>query len=495
MGSSLVYEPLVRMTATGDGVSDASFEARGALRWTRDRDGRGAVFILDPAARFSDSTTVTAADWAFAFRTFRAIPGVLSGAMADLDTLIVLSDSAIHLRWAGATSIDFQHAATLLVALPAHQLDSIPVSRLATHPLLTQTPVGAGRWRVAAWTPGVSMVLSASPVHPKGLPELRALAFEASSDPSVQRLTLQSGESDGLIPMRATQWGTLDTTALQLRSTAALDYMFIGFRVADAAGMPTPVLEDVRVRQALAFATPVAAMASAVFHGDDRFGRQAPRGPMVSGQAFVPSVEASAATGVVVPFDTTRALRLFADAGWRKNAKGFLTNARGRPLTIRLLVSSGSPGRMQWAVLTESAWRTIGVTVTIDAREPALAASAQAAGDFDAVVSAWHVDQSPLFLQLSWGCEAARAKATQNITRWCDRDFDEAVSRLVTATSQPAQQTAALSALEILARNPPAIWLSETSSTMAFSSRLHIPKNLHTDGWWQDLEHFRLRAQ
>ena len=101
-----------------------------------------------------------------------------------------------------------------------------------------------------------------------------------------------------------------------------------------------------------------------------------------------------------LPYDPEGAARLLAEAGWKKNAEGFLEKD-GRPLAFTIITNAGNEERSAVMVIAQNAWRRLGVKVDALSLEWAVFINQRVdKGDFDAVVLGWAMDLSADLYQI-----------------------------------------------------------------------------------------------
>jgi len=97
---------------------------------------------------------------------------------------------------------------------------------------------------------------------------------------------------------------------------------------------------------------------------------------------YDPTVEA-------LPYDPEGALTLLAEAGWKRNAEGWLEKD-GQPLAFTLITNSGNEERKAVMVVAQNAWRRLGIKVETLTMEWAVFINERVdKGDFDALILGW----------------------------------------------------------------------------------------------------------
>jgi peptide/nickel transport system substrate-binding protein len=169
----------------------------------------------------------------------------------------------------------------------------------------------------------------------------------------------------------------------------------------------------------------------------------------------------------VVTQDTSKAMQLFAQAGYTKKGSS-LVGKDGKKVTMTIETPNGFTDWLQGAQTLQQQLKAVGIAVTI--RTPEYAAWNQALqnGTFDAAISSFGGTGSPyvdFFNTLSSKQTAPVGKpAASNFSRFSDPATDKLLDQLQRET-QPAQQQASVHALEhVMVNQVPvlALWYGGT---------------------------------
>jgi ABC-type transport system substrate-binding protein/pSer/pThr/pTyr-binding forkhead associated (FHA) protein len=137
----------------------------------------------------------------------------------------------------------------------------------------------------------------------------------------------------------------------------------------------SPVLADVRTREALAMITDVASITTAL-----------PGKHTISDGSLFPPGMWLHTKAPRVPWSAAKAKRALADAGWLPGVDGIGRNA-GRKFEFSLLLVTGDPVVTQTANLLAAQWRELGASIRVETLESAdLLAGRLASREFDAVM-------------------------------------------------------------------------------------------------------------
>jgi ABC-type transport system substrate-binding protein len=236
-----------------------------------------------------------------------------------------------------------------------------------------RAPIGTGPFRFAEWKTDQFIRLRRFRDYWEGSPNLREYLYRVIPDLLTAELTFYAGTSDayGAQPHQVER--LKHDPRFQNFSRLGLGYTYIGYN------MRRPIFQDVRVRKALGMAINVQEIIDYVLY------RQAERttGPYPKQTEFYnPAVKP-------LPYDPEGALRLLAEAGWTRNAEGWLEKD-GKPLAFTLLTNLGNEVRKAVMVVAQNAWRRLGIKVETLIMEWAVFINERVdKGDFDALILGW----------------------------------------------------------------------------------------------------------
>jgi peptide/nickel transport system substrate-binding protein len=259
--------------------------------------------------------------------------------------------------------------------LPQHLLGSVSMQALRTVPFDTQTPVGAGPFKMSslevvgssAETREERVALDAFDGYHAGRPKLDKFIVRSFRD---QTQMLQSFHNQEITAMAG-----LDTVPTNLQSDPSVHVyslpltaaMMTFFRTGDG------VLSDVNVRRALVSATDTSSILKQI-----GYPTLPVREPLLQGQLGYNPAYAQAA------FDLNAAKLMLDNAGWVRGADG-IRQKNGQPLSFSLFTQDNTESSLV-AGLLKTQWRAAGVDVQVTARDPAEFQAALSNHDYDALL-------------------------------------------------------------------------------------------------------------
>jgi peptide/nickel transport system substrate-binding protein len=167
---------------------------------------------------------------------------------------------------------------------------------------LAEQPVGTGAYTFVEWVRDDHLTLNANPNHWRGAPSIDNVIFRPIPELSTRVAALQSGEVDIAVNIPAFQAAELDADPnLDIRDIPSTFFQYVALD-----GTKNPVLADVRVRQAIQYATNVPEIVEFLFDGN-------------AVQIAVPLAFGTFGLDETIepyPYDPDRARELLAEAGY-----------------------------------------------------------------------------------------------------------------------------------------------------------------------------------
>jgi peptide/nickel transport system substrate-binding protein len=369
-------------------------------------DGRTIVYHLRRGVRFADGKPLTSADVAF---TFAAImdtrnPVLSEDAYRRVSSLSTPDPNTVVVRlrapWNAAVRELFAQSDFALGILPQHAFASTSLRGAPWE----EHAFGTGPFRVTQWRRGDRIVLEPNPYF-SPRPKLTRIELLMIPDFNAALVALRAGEIDlaRVLSLQAFQAASLRgirTVATPINGTDML-----------ALQSTAPPTGDIRVRRAIAQALDVSQI-ERLFHG--LYPRAA---------TFLPPVfEWHDRSLAPIAHDEPAAKANLDAAGWHLE-RGVRTK-NGKPLQVLFVMPSDSAAGLAAIVQRELA--AVGIDVLIKAF-PTTDFNAPAgpirSGRFNLAALAWIGGADP---EQSVVFSCAQIPEGNNISRFCDRDFEEA---------------------------------------------------------------------
>ncbi|HIW64572.1 MAG TPA: hypothetical protein H9881_19125 [Candidatus Stackebrandtia excrementipullorum] len=343
-----VYDTLVE--------PDENLEMQPALAqsWELSDDQLTWTFQLRDNVTFHDGSPFTADDVLYSYN--RIIDEELSNAwrLSAIEEIVAPDDHTVEVQ-VSQPSPNLLSNLGGFKGLAIVQQDNVDSGDITTH------PIGTGPFSVDEYRSGDSIVLVANENHWAGKPDIPGVTFRFISEGSTAVAALKSGEVDWTdsIPTQQVEGLAAETETLTLGQTPSNDYWYL------ALNHNKQPWDDVRVRQAVAYAVDRDAIVQATTYGT-----------ATANQLAIP--EQSVWYHEYNPYSTD------LDA-----AQTLLDQAGITDVTLDLLVSSEYPETVTAAQIIADNLEPLGITVEIRSPDFATWLDEQNTGNFDMLMMGW----------------------------------------------------------------------------------------------------------
>ena len=386
---------------------------------------------------WSDGTPLTAADSVFAYALARKNAPLGEEARLLLD------------RTANYEKIDdYTTKATLQpdligsgfflsywTPLPQHLLKDVAPADIRTSEF-AQKPIGYGPYVIESRSSN-EIRFTRNPYYYGTIPATSQVVLTTMSGVDMIRANLQNGNLDVAITDRVAidQYAFIDQDA---RAGLPVTYFRSPVWEHIDYNLDVQILQDIKVRRALAYGFNRQALADTLFNG---------RSPVLDSwllpeqRGDVPADQLT-----LYPFDPETASELLDAAGYPMRDSGVRVSKQGVTLTLELITTTGSPLRQEIADRFKSDMQTIGVEInvrTLPPEEIFAPSGPLFLRQFELALFAWIATPDPAGLQL-WSCSAVPSDINgwigNNFAGWCTRDADFAVKKAATSLDIAVQR-------------------------------------------------------
>jgi peptide/nickel transport system substrate-binding protein len=386
---------------------------------------------------WSDGTPLTAADSVFAYALARKNAPLGEEARLLLD------------RTANYEKIDdYTTKATLQpdligsgfflsywTPLPQHLLKDVAPADIRTSEF-AQKPIGYGPYVIESRSSNEIRFVR-NPYYYGTIPATSQVVLTTMSGVDMIRANLQNGNLDVAITDRVAidQYAFIDQDA---RAGLPVTYFRSPVWEHIDYNLDVQILQDIKVRRALAYGFNRQALADTLFNG---------RSPVLDSwllpeqRGDVPADQLT-----LYPFDPETASELLDAAGYPMRDSGVRVSKQGVTLTLELITTTGSPLRQEIADRFKSDMQTIGVEInvrTLPPEEIFAPSGPLFLRQFELALFAWIATPDPAGLQL-WSCSAVPSDINgwigNNFAGWCTRDADFAVKKAATSLDIAVQR-------------------------------------------------------
>ena len=250
--------------------------------------------------------------------------------------------------------------------------------------LFNRHPVGCGPFVFREWKSDQYISLDRFEEYWEGPPNYKRYAYRIIPDLLTQEMEFYAGTVD-TYPVQPHQVERLEKDpAYQSFSGPSFGYTYIGYNVRRQP------FDDRRVRTALGMAIDADKIIKYVLYG---------QGERITGP-FVKQTDYYNHHLPPLPYDPGGALRLLAEAGWKRNQEGWLEK-EGKRFQFTLITNSGNDIRKAVMAIVQDAWRQIGIDVRTDLLEWSVFIQERVNKlDFDALILGWQMGIEPDLYQI-----------------------------------------------------------------------------------------------
>ncbi|MDG9930808.1 MULTISPECIES: extracellular solute-binding protein [unclassified Pseudomonas] len=472
-------------------------------------DFGSVVFRLRPQARFSNGDPVTAADVAYSFETLtggQASPR-FKAYFAEIERVVALDERRVRFDFR-RTGRDLSFIAGSLPVFSAKWGLKDDGSRVQFDQLRFEAPIASGPYRIERAVSGRGIVYRRDPAYwaadvpvRRGSFNFERIEYKLYKDRDTQVAALRSGDYDFIAENQMRYWccqyigkrfddGELVKRTFPHRNPPAMNGWVVNLR--------KPRFQDPRVREALNYALDFEWINDKIFDGEfervDSYFANSPlaaRGlpsaaelellepfrdqlpPAVFGPMYQqPSTRAPSSLRA----NLTRALELFAEAGWH-HRDGVLRNAAGEPFVLEVAGTRAQSPYLDPVYLNLS---RIGVVVKKRLTDAATAYKQMSGFDFDYSTLALREARMPGDeLWRSFNSAAADRPGSENLAGVKSPAVDTLIKRLLDAQSQDELETAAHALDRVLIHNHYVIpWRYLTRHYFIYNQRLRAPQTV-----------------
>jgi peptide/nickel transport system substrate-binding protein len=386
---------------------------------------------------WSDGTPLTAADSVFAYELARknAPLGEEARLLIDRTANYEKIDDYTTKATLQPDLIGSGFFLSYWTPLPQHLLKDVAPADIRTSEF-AQKPIGYGPYVIESRSSNEIRFVR-NPYYYGTIPATSQVVLTAMSGVDMIRANLQNGNLDVAITDRVAidQYAFIDQDA---RAGLPVTYFRSPVWEHIDYNLDVQILQDIKVRRALAYGFNRQALADTLFNG---------RSPVLDSwllpeqRGDVPADQLT-----LYPFNPEKASELLDAAGDPMRDSGVRVSKQGVTLTLELITTTGSPLRQEIADRFKSDMQTIGVEInvrTLPPEEIFAPSGPLFLRQFELALFAWIATPDPAGLQL-WSCSAVPSDINgwigNNFAGWCTRDADFAVKKAATSLDIAVQR-------------------------------------------------------
>ncbi|HEY4303900.1 MAG TPA: peptide ABC transporter substrate-binding protein [Gemmatimonadaceae bacterium] len=474
---AMVFDHLAELGASMNTIGDKDFQPRLAKSWTWSKDSLSIAFSIDPRAKWHDGQPITAQDFKYSLQLFTdpKVGSPQATLFANVDSLQVRDSLTVVAWFKTRRPSQFFDFVNNLIAVPQHVYGSIPLEELHTSER-ARTIVGSGQFKLVKWEPKVRIEMIADTAHYRGRPKLDRIIMAFITDGNAGVTQVLTGQADFLSAYPIDQLKQLDSSKVARPLIIPnLGYTYAAFNPrAPKSKAPHPIFSDIRVRRALAMGVDRVGMLKNVY---GQFG--------LLGHGPFPMRHPAADSTIQQPsYDTTAAKAMLDSSGWKVGPKG-TREKNGQPFHIRMLSSTSSVTRKQYATLLQEQFRRLGIEAEIELLDQQTYDPHARAGDWDLLLWSWTTEPSINGFAQTWST-LATGPGGQNVQGYSNKKVDALLDSASLAFDPAKGDALAHRAFETISNDIPAIWLYDVVLIDAVHRRVNVGVT-RPDGWYVDM--------
>lgn len=413
---------------------DENLEMQPALAesWEVSEDQLTWTFTLREGVTFHDGSEFTSADVVYSYQ--RIIDEELANAWRfdAVESVEATDDYTVEIHVSAPTP-------NLLSNIGGFKGMAIVSEDNVESGEISNNPVGTGPFSLSSYTSGDNITLEANPDYWDGAPELGGVEFSFISEPSTALAALNSGEihwTDNIPPQQVEELEGSDVLDLQV--IPSNDYWYLAMNINEEPW------DDVRVRQAVAYAIDREAIIQAVSYGT-----------AAENQLAIPEESVWYSEYSEYSLDTDEAERLLDEAGFEGG-------------TIEFLATSEYPETVTAAQIIADNLEPLGFEVSISQPDFSTWLDEQNTGNFDMLMMGWlgNIDPDDFYYAQH------HSEGGSNPQGYSNSDVDELLEAGRTETDEEARHSIYAEAAEIIADEVSYVYLYNPAVIQGWSPEL-----------------------
>ena len=426
------------------------------------------TYHWNPALRWSDGTALTADDSVFAYELARqdAPNDEARERVAQTASYTEVDDHTTRaLLQPDLTGPGF--VSQVWTPLPRHVLRDTPASQVRASQFARQ-PLSYGPYKLVSKTDTV-VEFERNDQYYGPPPQASRVRFTLLRDPQELRGGVLNGTYDVGFTDRAEPALYRQLAQDEKAKTVVVSYPLTPIWEHIDFNLDVPVLQDLRVRRAIALGMNRTEISKRVFGG---------HAPLMW-TWIIPSEPEAAKPGqlALYGYSPKTSNKLLDEAGYNERLpSGFRATPQGITLTLTLLTTTGSPIRRAIVETFRDDMRAIGIDINVLDIPPEQLFDQSGPlyqRQFELTLFGWSAGPEPGGLGL-WSCSAVPSEQNsyrgQNFAGWCFREADRAIRRGVTALDDTERIAAYLTQQQLWTQELPSMALVQRPSVVLIAN-------------------------
>ncbi len=433
------------ITVLGEGLVQCSSDGKKiepclAEKWDISKDNLTYTFHLRSGVKFSNGSPLTAADCVYSLKRARDTESSQwNFSLTDVKDITAKDDSTVVLTLKEPSAAILSDLAMFnSVIMPKAYCES------AGETGLSQKPVSTGPYMLDEWKKGEYVSFKKNSYYwQSGKPKTDAIKFTVVPDDNSRQMQLQSGaiDIDAATPCNLMKTASAISSIDAKTFPSTMVYYVTLNTTKDS-------LKDVKVRQALEFATDKDALAKTVTYG---YGKKSISFICETDPYFDSSLKDAHS------YNVSKAKQLLAEAG-KSN------------LTIGLQIPSGNSLYQQMATVLKEQWSQAGITLNITQLDNTAVKSAFKSLTYEVKLSGWNNDITDTSEWVDYACVYSNDKG--GFTGWKNSDVENWEAQAKKELDTAKRQTLYNNIQEAYQNDVPQIPLFSVPNTVTMSKKI-----------------------
>jgi peptide/nickel transport system substrate-binding protein len=350
-----------------------------AESWEISSNGLEIIFYLRKGVLWHDGVELTSDDVVFTYNTVidPKVPTPYSSIYGPVEKVKSIDKYTVKVVYKEPYAPALESWG--MGILPKHVLEGKDIS----DEFYNRNPIGTGPYKLKEWITGQKILLEAFDKYFEGRVEIDQFIARVIPDTATMFLELKFGGIDfmGLTPPQYKLQANKDSFIkyFQKFRYPSFGYTYLGYNLLDRR------FSDIRVRRAITYAINKKDIIAGVLLG---YGIPC-TGPFPpESWAYNPRVKD-------FEYNPEKAMKLFAEAGWRKGKSGLLEKD-GATFTFTVLVNQGNEARLKTAQIIKENLKKVGIDMRIKVIEwQAMLHEFIDKKRFEAVIMGWALSRDP----------------------------------------------------------------------------------------------------
>lgn len=433
-------------------------------------DRSWVAFHINPAAKFSDGTPITADDVIFSFETLRdkGLP-TYRYYYNDVETVKKTSDSRVVFQF--KKNISNRELPLILGELPILS-KNFWLGKDFSKTILTP-PLSSGPYKIKTFEPGRSITYERDKNYwakdlnvNRGLYNFDVIKYDYYRDATVATEAFKAGDIDIRFENEAKKWAAFakeDAVRDGRMKRAEFKHELPSGMQGFVFNLRRPIFADAKVREALNYVFDFNWTNANLFHGMynrttsyfDNSALKAPPKPtkqelklltplknQLPPQVFTQEFNLPDTQNMRANY--AKALALLGSAGWRVHRDGVLRNEKGEPFEFEILIDAASASAWERIALPFiGQLKRLGIRAKVNVVDVIQYKNRMDNFDYDMIVAVWGQSLSPGNEQrYFWGSAAADSQGSSNYAGLKNAGVDALIEHVIAADSNAGLLTA-----------------------------------------------------